>query len=1055
MSKLLKKRKITFGLFVIFVAGFALFGNPYGASVKAADVDRDVPAENLILNPSLEEGVTGAPTYWNQGGYETVPVFTYPVEGTGGPESRAAKVELASYTSGDAKWYFNDVTVTPGAYYSFSDQYKATIATRVSVRFNMGGCATDWTKCSYQDIGQPLASESWQTFSSGFIVPIGATSVTVFHLIEGVGELTVDDFSLFQMENPDAFDQGMVSLAFDDGWQSIYDNGLPILDDANFKSTQYVITDTVLEEQGGYVTASEVLSMYNNGHDIASHSKTHLPGNESGLVGLSVADLQSEVFNSRYDLLGTSTIGVKPTDSLAYPYGQYDAASKTAIEDAGYLGARTVVAGFNTKASDRYLLKVQVVERDTTLTEVQQWIDTAVASKTWLILVFHQIDNEPLNVYGTTPDMLQEIVDYLTSEGVLVKTVSQALQQIPGLPATGDTVAPIIDSPADLTVGVDSAGGIAVDYIVPEVTDNIDTNLVAACFPLSGSIFDFGSTTVTCKAADTSGNLAEPVSFTVTVALSPVNQTITFNPLADKTYGEPDFLVIATASSGLEVSFVATGSCSILNNNVHITGAGSCTIVVQQFGDADYNPAPDVSRTFNVNKAAASVTLGSLSQIYDSAPKSATATTEPSGLTVDFIYDGSATTPTNAGSYAVVATINDLNYSGSASGTLVILPTTITITADAKSKLYGEADPALTYQITNGALAGDDAFSGALTRVAGEGAGTYAINQGTLALNDNYTLIYIGANLTISKVTTNGGGGGGGGGGTFIPSVVTVFNAPLVVGNSQTGTLTEIFGANDKVMVKVPNGAVNGNTTFNVTQSALTDDDKPLDTIGAFLINGKVYNITATDSNGQPVKKFNQNLIISISIPDLLVDPTDLGVYYFDDQTNEWTLVSGASFDSATRTISFSVNHLTKFAIFRATGKPAAIKVGVVAISAPAAPQVLGVTIYADGSLLRGSDKKIFIMENQKLRHVRTLKELAEYRGQEINDVSNEVLAQYQIAVVLAVKKFGNNQLIRGANKKIYVINNGKKVHILNLAELRKYAGRAINDVTDDVLNQY
>ena len=47
----------------------------------------------------------------------------------------------------------------------------------------------------------------------------------------------------------------------------------------------------------------------------------------------------------------------------------------------------------------------------------------------------------------------------------------------------------------------------------------------------------------------------------------------------------------------------------------------------------------------------------------------------------------------------------------------------VTVTADAKTKVYGNADPALTYHITSGSLAFSDAFSGALTRAAGENVG--------------------------------------------------------------------------------------------------------------------------------------------------------------------------------------------------------------------------------------------------------------------------------------------------------------------------------------------
>src|SRR6185503_14504590 len=66
-------------------------------------------------------------------------------------------------------------------------------------------------------------------------------------------------------------------------------------------------------------------------------------------------------------------------------------------------------------------------------------------------------------------------------------------------------------------------------------------------------------------------------------------------------------------------------------------------------------------------------------------------------------------------------------------------------------KTYGNADPALTYQITSGSLAFSDAFAGALTRVAGENVGTYAIQVGTVTAGGNYALTYNGADLTITQ----------------------------------------------------------------------------------------------------------------------------------------------------------------------------------------------------------------------------------------------------------------------------------------------------------------
>lgn len=82
-------------------------------------------------------------------------------------------------------------------------------------------------------------------------------------------------------------------------------------------------------------------------------------------------------------------------------------------------------------------------------------------------------------------------------------------------------------------------------------------------------------------------------------------------------------------------------------------------------------------------------------------------------------------------------------------GTLTVKAKAIEITADAKSKVYGDADPELTYQVKG--LVNNDKLTGALQRGEGEAIGTYAIGQGTLTASGNYTVTYTGADLTVSK----------------------------------------------------------------------------------------------------------------------------------------------------------------------------------------------------------------------------------------------------------------------------------------------------------------
>jgi len=78
--------------------------------------------------------------------------------------------------------------------------------------------------------------------------------------------------------------------------------------------------------------------------------------------------------------------------------------------------------------------------------------------------------------------------------------------------------------------------------------------------------------------------------------------------------------------------------------------------------------------------APAQVTLSNLSQTYDGTAKNVSASTTPSGLAVGVTYNGVTNVPVNAGSYTVVGTIDDPNYFGSVTNTLIIAPAPASVT---------------------------------------------------------------------------------------------------------------------------------------------------------------------------------------------------------------------------------------------------------------------------------------------------------------------------------------------------------------------------------------
>jgi alpha-tubulin suppressor-like RCC1 family protein len=80
------------------------------------------------------------------------------------------------------------------------------------------------------------------------------------------------------------------------------------------------------------------------------------------------------------------------------------------------------------------------------------------------------------------------------------------------------------------------------------------------------------------------------------------SQTITFAPLPNRRLDAGPFVLDATASSGLAVSFTATTPdvCTVDGVTVNLIAPGTCTILAAQAGDELYDPAPSVRQTFQV-----------------------------------------------------------------------------------------------------------------------------------------------------------------------------------------------------------------------------------------------------------------------------------------------------------------------------------------------------------------------------------------------------------------------------------------------------------------------
>ena len=185
---------------------------------------------------------------------------------------------------------------------------------------------------------------------------------------------------------------------------------------------------------------------------------------------------------------------------------------------------------------------------------------------------------------------------------------------------------------------------------------------------------------------------------TATIALNPVSpaspvfgQTVTVSATVSGSSLTPAGTVVFTVDSSTTTATVNGGVATATLTGLNV---GTHTLSATYTSNNGFSSATTSTTTFTVGQAAATVTLSNLAETYTGSPLSVTATTTPAGLAVSITYNGSTTAPTAAGSYSVIATINNPDYSGSASGTLTIAKATtaVAFSASPSSPTRGQSD---------------------------------------------------------------------------------------------------------------------------------------------------------------------------------------------------------------------------------------------------------------------------------------------------------------------------------------------------------------------------
>ncbi|HEX9651981.1 MAG TPA: MBG domain-containing protein, partial [Cyclobacteriaceae bacterium] len=267
------------------------------------------------------------------------------------------------------------------------------------------------------------------------------------------------------------------------------------------------------------------------------------------------------------------------------------------------------------------------------------------------------------------------------------------------------------------------------------------------------------------------GTLDGGGNYTITFEISnftitPKTLSVTGITISNKEYdGTTDAIISGTPTlEGIVGSDVVSLGSGSLSANFEDANAGSgknvtvSGITLTGTNAGNYTLSTTLPVTANITPRAIAVTANTnQSKTYGSSDPILTYQVTPSLISGDtFTGALSRGSGENTGTYSI--TMSSLSAGGNYTITFVgedftITPLAITVTANPnQNKVFGSTDPALTYSVNPSLVAGDS-FTGQLSRVVGENAGSYAISIGTLSAGSNYQTVFESGNFIIEKAS--------------------------------------------------------------------------------------------------------------------------------------------------------------------------------------------------------------------------------------------------------------------------------------------------------------
>jgi peptidoglycan/xylan/chitin deacetylase (PgdA/CDA1 family) len=223
------------------------------------------------------------------------------------------------------------------------------------------------------------------------------------------------------------FDEAVITITFDDGWESIYSEGFQVLEKYNIKSTQYILGGRFGDKN--YLSEKQIKSMQGAGHEIAAHTMTH-----PNLTALNEKDLEYElsecdvVLSRKFGEMRefATPLGASNDMVLAHAKKYYRSLRNTASDPAEIEDVDINIRD----TFDRYDINAYTVRSTTTLEDIQKLIDYTIQRKGWLVLTYHQIEQDNPSEFAVSPFVLDDHLNMVRQSNIRTATMGQVLDAL-------------------------------------------------------------------------------------------------------------------------------------------------------------------------------------------------------------------------------------------------------------------------------------------------------------------------------------------------------------------------------------------------------------------------------------------------------------------------------------------------------------------------------------------------------------------------------------------------------------------------------------------------